>query len=78
MEKNITETDLILYFNNEAPVKTREFIEENLHNHQEWCDILDFYAQIQQELNVVRNSTPSKTTLNIILEESQHQENTIC
>jgi hypothetical protein len=74
MERIITEADLILFYHNECSESTRNYISKNLESHVAWMSFLDSYNGLFQDVKFPAVS-PSPTTLRIIFEESQHQEN---
>lgn len=72
MIKPITQTDLLLFFYNEADEVTSSIIRDHLSDNQDWQLYL-------HELETVNSETasfllsPNSTTLSIILEESRSQ-----
>jgi hypothetical protein len=74
MDRIITENDLLLYHYKEVDTDIHQFITSELPSHTDWMDYLSLLTQIDLSLNQQRKS-PAATTLRIILEESQHQEN---
>lgn len=74
MDRNITQQDLILYFYNECSAEIQDYITRKLNSHSEWQQYLSDIREIHSELTTPSKKRPSQTTLNIILEESLHQE----
>lgn len=75
MNRKITENDLILYFYNELDNSVSDYISENLPTNPEWSETLKFLQSVNLSLKQNTPKGPNKTTLSIIFEESQHQEN---
>ncbi len=74
MDRNITQQDLILYFYNECSAEIQDYITRKLNSRSDWQQCLLDIREIHLELTTPSKKGPSQTTLNIILEESLHQE----
>lgn len=74
MDRIITENDLLLYHYKEVDTHIHQYITSELRFHTDWSDYLGLLTQIDLSLNQ-NTKGPAATTLRIILEESQHQEN---
>lgn len=74
MDRIITENDLLLYHYKEVDSHIHQYITSELPFHTDWSDYLGLLTQIDLSLNQ-NTKGPAATTLRIILEESQHQEN---
>jgi len=72
MIKPITQSDLLLFFYNEADEVTASVIRENLSDNQEWQSYLLELEAFKSETRSF-NLSPNSTTLAIILEESRSQ-----
>ncbi len=72
MIKQITETDLLLFYYQEADEVTTSIIKEHLSNNLDWQFFLNELASFSNESKSIHFS-PSNTTLSIILEESRSQ-----
>lgn len=68
----ITETDLLLFYYQEADEVTTSIIREHLPENTDWQYFLNELATISSESPSLMCS-PSNTTLSIILEESRSQ-----
>ncbi|MFY7757892.1 MAG: hypothetical protein ACOVP9_05795 [Flavobacterium stagni] len=72
MIKQITETDLLLFYYQEADEVTTSIIKEHLSNNLDWQFFLNELDSFSNESKSIHFS-PSNTTLSIILEESRSQ-----
>ncbi len=72
MIKQITETDLLLYYYQEADEVTTSIINEHLSDNLDWQYFLNEMTSFSEESSLV-NFSPNSTTLSIILEESRSQ-----
>lgn len=74
MDRIITENDLLLYHYKEINTDIHHYITSELPSRTDWNDYLSLLTQIDLSLHQSTKG-PAATTLRIILEESQHQEN---
>jgi hypothetical protein len=74
MDRIITENDLLLYHYKEVDTDIHQYITSELPSRADWSDYLNLLTQIDLSLNQ-NHKGPAPTTLQIILEQSQHQEN---
>lgn len=74
MDRIITENDLLLYHYKEVDTDIHLYITSELPSRADWRDYLSLLTQVDLSLKQQRKG-PHSTTLRIILEESQHQEN---
>lgn len=74
MDRNITENHLIQYFFKECDAEIREYITANLSSRADWSEYLISLREIHSETKSLSTPKPSQTSINIILEESLHQE----
>lgn len=74
MDRNITQQDLILYYYRESSAEIHNYISQNLNHRPDWQQCLLDIREIHSELTTPIKKGPSQSTLNIILEESLHQE----
>ncbi len=72
MIKQITETDLLLYYYQEADEVTTSIINEHLSDNLDWQYFLNEMTSFSEESRLI-NFSPNSTTLSIILEESRSQ-----
>ena len=70
MIKPITETDLLLFYYQEADEVTTSIIQEHLADNLEWQSFLNELSSLTADTSLLIES-PSSTTVSIILEESR-------
>ena len=70
MIKPITETDLLLFYYQEADEVTTSIIQEHLADNLEWQSFLNELSSFTADTSLLIES-PSSTTVSIILEESR-------
>ena len=70
MIKPITETDLLLFYYQEADEVTTSIIQEHLADNLEWQSFLNELSSLTADTSLLLES-PSSTTVSIILEESR-------